>query len=115
MPPHRWSPTVALRSTAATETAPCTRLAISAITSFGLPSSKSLPPAIADRVLASVAFTSSPEIGRFGEAGQHLVAQARSAFVGGVGDALLLGSVILIAGAIAVFLLAPTRVEEAAA
>ena len=67
----------------------------------------SLPPAIAERVLGSIAFTGSPEIAQFGEVGQRLVEQARQAFVGGVGDAVLVGSVILLAGAVAVAILAP--------
>jgi len=74
-----------------------------------------LPPQIADRVLASIAFTGSPEIARFGETAQRLVDQARSAFVGGVSDAVLVGSGILLVGAVAVGLLAPrstSRTEE---
>ncbi len=71
-----------------------------------------LPPAIADRVLASIAFTGSPEIAQFGEAGKQLVAQARQAFVGGVSDAVLVGAVILVAGAVGVAILAPRARRE---
>ena len=67
----------------------------------------SLPPSIADQVLASIAFTAAPEVQQAGAAGQALVAQARDAFVGGVGDAVLVGSGVLLVAAIAVFLLAP--------
>lgn len=66
-----------------------------------------LPPAIGERVLGSVAFTAAPELAQFGEMGQRLVEQGRQAFVGGVGDALLLGSAILIVAAVGVFALAP--------
>jgi MFS family permease len=68
-----------------------------------------LPPPVAERVLASVAFTGSPEIARFGAAGEVLVARARDAFVGGVGDALLVGAVALVVAAVAVAVLAPRR------
>ena len=71
-----------------------------------------LPPAVAERVLASVAFTGSPEIAQFGAAGEALVAQARDAFVGGVGDALLVGAVALLVAAVAVAVLAPRRVDR---
>ena len=50
---------------------------------------------IGERVLASVAFVSAPEIAQLGPAGQALVAQASDAFVSGVGSAVLVGSVIL--------------------
>jgi hypothetical protein len=73
-----------------------------------------LPPAIAERVVASVAFTGSPEIAQFGAAGEVLVARAREAFVGGVGDALLVGSVALIVAAVAVAILAPRRSDRRA-
>jgi len=66
-----------------------------------------LPPAVAERVLGSIAFTGSPEIAQFGEAGKRLVDQARVAFVGGVSDAVVVGSVILVVGAVGVAILAP--------
>lgn len=66
-----------------------------------------LPPAIGDRVLSSIAFTAAPEIQQAGAAGQALVAKARDAFVSGVGDAVLIGSIVLMVAAVAVFLLAP--------
>jgi EmrB/QacA subfamily drug resistance transporter len=73
-----------------------------------------LPPAIAERVLGSIAFTAAPEIAQFGEAGQRLVEQAKEAFVGGVSDAVLVGAVILVVGAIAVAFLAPRARKDAA-
>lgn len=66
-----------------------------------------LPPAIAERVLGSIAFTAAPEIAQFGETGRRLVEQAKEAFVGGVSDAVIVGAVILVVGAIAVAFLAP--------
>jgi hypothetical protein len=68
-----------------------------------------LPPQIAERVLGSVAFTASPEVAQFGAAGQALVDQALDAFVAGVGDAVLVASVVLLVAAVAVFVLAPGR------
>jgi EmrB/QacA subfamily drug resistance transporter len=73
-----------------------------------------LPPAIAERVLASIAFTGSPEIAQFGAAGQALVDRAREAFVGGVTDAVLIGSAVVITAAIAVLFLAPRTVKRRA-
>jgi hypothetical protein len=49
---------------------------------------------------------------QFGAAGQALVAQALDAFVNGVGDAVLVGSVVLLVAAVAVFVLAPGRVTR---
>jgi MFS family permease len=73
-----------------------------------------LPAAIADRVLASIAFTAAPEVQQAGPAAAPIVAAARDAFVGGVGDAVLVGSVVLLAAAGAVFVLAPRRSERSA-
>ncbi len=66
-----------------------------------------LPAEMAERVLGSIAFTGSPLIAQFGEKGAQMVEQARVAFVGGVSDALLLGSGILIIAAVAVAIVAP--------
>lgn len=73
-----------------------------------------LPAEVADRVLASIAFTSSPAIAQFGEQGQKLVEQAQAAFVGGVTDAVLIGAAILLATAVVVALLAPGRARQEA-
>jgi EmrB/QacA subfamily drug resistance transporter len=77
-----------------------------------------LPPAIAERVLGSIAFTQSPQLAQFGAAGQALADRAREAFVGGVGDAVLIASGVILATAVVVFFLAPgaaaARVASAA-
>ena len=74
-----------------------------------------LPPQIAERVLGSIAFTSSAELAQFGEVGQRLVQQARLAFVGGVSDAVLVGSAVLIVGSIAVAIVAPRHSSKGTA
>jgi len=66
-----------------------------------------LPGQIADGVLGSIAFTASPVVNHLGEPGQVLVERAREAFVGGVTDAVLIGSVVLVIAAVAVAILAP--------
>jgi EmrB/QacA subfamily drug resistance transporter len=66
-----------------------------------------LPPQIAERVLGSIAFTASPELGRLGDAGQKLIDAGHVAFVSGVSTALLAGAVILVLAALGVALLAP--------
>jgi EmrB/QacA subfamily drug resistance transporter len=66
-----------------------------------------LPAQVADRVLGSIAFTSSPQVGQMGAAGQQLVEQARSAFLGGVSSALLIAAVFLAVTAVIVAILAP--------
>jgi len=67
------------------------------------PAVANLPPQIAERVLGSVAFTASPAVGQMGEAGQALVSAGRAAFVQGVGDAILIGCVVLAVAAVVVF------------
>jgi hypothetical protein len=69
---------------------------------------KGLPPEIADHVLSSIAFTASPAIAQLGEMGRQLVEAARTAFVGGVGDAVLVASGVMVVAAIAIFVLAPS-------
>lgn len=66
-----------------------------------------LPPAIAERVLASIAFVAAPEVQQAGPAAEPIVAAARDAFVSGVGSAVFVGSVVLAVAAIVVFFLAP--------
>jgi EmrB/QacA subfamily drug resistance transporter len=69
---------------------------------------RGLPPELADPVLSSIAFTASPAIAQLGEAGRQLVDAARAAFVGGVGDAVLVASGVMVVAAIAIFVLAPS-------
>jgi EmrB/QacA subfamily drug resistance transporter len=71
-----------------------------------------LPPQVADRVLASIAFTDAPELAQFGAAGEQLVAHARDAFVSGVSGAVLVASVVLVVTAVVVFVLAPGGVAS---
>ncbi len=66
-----------------------------------------LPAQIADRVLGSIAFTGSSQVSQLGPAGQQLVEQARTAFVGGVSDALLIAAGILLLTSGVVAVLAP--------
>ncbi len=77
------------------------------------PAVEKLPPEIAERVLGSVAFTTSPAIAQLGEAGQALVAAGRAAFVQGVGDAVLMGSVVLAVAAVVVFIVSGPRTQVA--
>jgi len=76
---------------------------------------KGLPPELAGHVLSSIAFTANPAIAQLGELGRRLVDAARVAFVGGVGDAVLVASGVLVVAAIAIFLLAPAPTSAAAA
>lgn len=55
-----------------------------------------LPAPVADRVLSSVAFTQSAELGRLGEQGRQLVQSGHQAFVDGVGTAVLLAAGVLV-------------------
>ncbi len=68
------------------------------------PAVAALPTAIAERVLGSVAFTTSPAIAQLGDAGSRLVEAGRTAFVQGVGDAVLIGSIVLAVTAVVVFI-----------
>ncbi len=67
-----------------------------------------LPPQIADRILASVAFVSVPEVHQLPNA-DALIATAEQSFLNGVTGAVFVGSLILFVAAIVVFILAPSR------
>lgn len=77
------------------------------------PAIAGLPPEVAERVLGSVAFTASPAIQQMGTAGQALVQAGRAAFVQGVGDAILIGSVVLGVSAVVVFVVSGARPSSA--
>ena len=72
-----------------------------------------LPDQIAQGVLSSIAFTASPLVALMGDNGQLLVQQAIDAFVSGVGQAVLVGSIILIVTAVAVAVIAPSGMSQA--
>jgi EmrB/QacA subfamily drug resistance transporter len=74
-----------------------------------------LPPAVADGAQSSIAFTQSPEVGRFGSAGQHLVAVAQHAYVDGIGAALLIAAGVVAVTAVVVAVLAPAPSRSRAA
>jgi hypothetical protein len=76
---------------------------------------KGLPPEISDHVLSSIAFTASPAIAQLGELGRQLVDAARTAFVGGVGDAVLVASGVMVVAAVAIFVIAPSPKAVASA
>lgn len=77
------------------------------------PAVAGLPPEVAERVLGSVAFTGSPAIAQMGAAGQALVEAGRAAFVQGVGDAILIGCVVLAVSAVVVFVASGPRPSSA--
>jgi EmrB/QacA subfamily drug resistance transporter len=77
------------------------------------PAVAGLPPQIAERVLGSVAFTTSPAVAQLGAAGQALVEAGRAAFVQGVGDAVLIGSVVLAIAAVVVFVASGPKPQAA--
>jgi hypothetical protein len=66
-----------------------------------------LPEQVAERMMSSIAFTASPIVALMGEEGERLAEQAREAFVGGVGDAVLTASILLIGAAVVVAIVAP--------
>jgi EmrB/QacA subfamily drug resistance transporter len=72
-----------------------------------------LPEQVAEGVLSSIAFTTSPLVAMMGDAGEVLVQQATEAFVAGVGNAVLVGSIVLLVTAVAVALIAPSGMSQA--
>lgn len=73
-----------------------------------------LPPAIAERVLGSIAFTSAPQVAQMGEMGRQLVDAARAAFVSGVGTSVFVVAGILLVAAVAVAVIAPRGTTQPA-
>ncbi len=69
----------------------------------------SLPAQAREQALSSIAFISSPRVTGAGDAAGPLVEGAKSAFVDGVGTALLIASATAAVAAVLVFLLAPGR------
>ncbi|MEX1343610.1 MAG: MFS transporter [Candidatus Limnocylindrales bacterium] len=72
-----------------------------------------LPDQVAEGVRSSIAFTASPLVALMGDAGERLVQEAIDAFVAGVGQAVLAGSIILLITAVAVFFIAPSEMSVA--
>ncbi len=72
-----------------------------------------LPPKVADFILGSVAFTSSPELAQLGQRGQDLADLGRQAFLDGVSAALVVAAGVALVTAALVMLFGP-RAREAA-
>jgi len=72
-----------------------------------------LPAQVAERATSSIAFVraGAEQIAAMGPAGTRLVTAAEQAFVDATGQALLVGSGVLVLGAVLVALRAPGRVE----
>jgi len=71
-----------------------------------------LPPAVAEGAQSSIAFTQSPHVSELGSAGQQLVSAAQTAFVDGIGGALLIAAAIVAVTAVIVAILAPARQDS---
>jgi EmrB/QacA subfamily drug resistance transporter len=76
------------------------------------PALRGIPPQVAEAVGDSIGAASviAPQIG--GQAGQALLQAARGAFIEGMGDAVLVGSVVAAAGVLLVLLFLPARARR---
>jgi fucose permease len=71
-----------------------------------------LPAQVAEGAQRSIAFTQSPALAQFGEAGNRLVAAAQQAFVDGISGAVITAAVVLVLAAIAVTIRAPRSAPD---
>jgi EmrB/QacA subfamily drug resistance transporter len=70
-----------------------------------------LPQQAQEAALSSIAFVASPQVQQAGDAATPVVEGAKAAFVDGVSAALLIAAATAAVAAIAVFLLAPSRIQ----